>query len=625
MRTIVDRTLRKIEECIAQDCFEELETEGLEVKSLPVETGQWKEYRKSVNAFLNTRGGIVILGIKEQGQGTARRYVLSGYRANAEPQLKETAHCFTDKQGRKLNLSEFIPDIQVRDFLDGRVAVVYIDELPADRKFCFCDGVAYKRILAGDHKVSAAEIDRQEEYKEEVLQARELLPVEGLRPEDLDLDKLNDYIHQLNRVVRVETIKPDLHAAAPFLERKCFVKNGAVTTLGMLVCGRHTSDYLGFRCQVHGYVDSADASRQVARDKQDFADNILPLMEDSLGYILRNTEVGISPMRGGMSSPQYPEELLRETVNNALAHRDYGINKQATIAIRPGVHVAIRNPGAFRQHLLVELVEDEIQIRRIIPEAKPRNPKLADVLRVYRKWEGRGIGMATLVNLCLENRIDLPYYQFYTEEVCLYLRAGSIFDDRMAYLFRRYDGYIEQRLQGGSLTENQKLVLSYLVKSEWANAKHYYTILPTPDNNHFSELLSLEKAGLISKHPTISTPVYAVYVVDRTLMREDYAQELHARFANCFGALDDLSKQILGTVYVYNHFSKARLVSAKQVSFALWYESGGNPGSIHEFDVFYRKVRNAFNKLEKSGFVVRAVGSRGGYELNPEFSNMSLL
>ncbi len=36
---------------------------------------------------------------------------------------------------------------------------------------------------------------------------------------------------------------------------------------------------------------------------------------------------------------------------------------------------------------------------RIAPETKPRNPKLADVLRVYRKWEGRSIGMPTLVRL----------------------------------------------------------------------------------------------------------------------------------------------------------------------------------------------------------------------------------
>jgi predicted HTH transcriptional regulator len=101
---------------------------------------------------------------------------------------------------------------------------------------------------------------------------------------------------------------------------RCFLKDGAVTVLGALVCGNHPGDRLGFRAHVHGYVD---APSQIAQDKQDFVDNVLPLMESSLGYLMRNIQVGITAEEGGRAVPQYPEELLRETVNNALAHRDY--------------------------------------------------------------------------------------------------------------------------------------------------------------------------------------------------------------------------------------------------------------------------------------------------------------
>ena len=129
---------------------------------------------------------------------------------------------------------------------------------------------------------------------------------------------------------KVETIKADLAAARGFLARKLFIKDETVTTLGMLVCGQHVGDQLGFRCHVHGYVD---APQEVAQDKQDLIDNILPLMEKSLAYILRNIQIGISIAEGGTAVPQYPEEVLRETVNNALAHRDYSINKQVIISI----------------------------------------------------------------------------------------------------------------------------------------------------------------------------------------------------------------------------------------------------------------------------------------------------
>lgn len=608
--TAVDKTLNRLAELIPRGRFEELETDTIELKPVPADTNNWRELHKSVCAFLNTRGGILILGIKETGTGAARGYEFTGWQPHAEPKLKEISKQFTERDGGRLDLSEAFPPPTIQDFMNGKVAVVLVDELPADRKFVFYRGEAYQRTLTGDHRISDSEIDRQEQYREEARSARELQPVPGLTLNDLDLDKLNDYITQLNRPVRVETLKPDLGSAVPFLERKCFLKDGEVTILGVLVCAQHPEDRLGFRCQVHGYVDVPQEIAEIARDKQDFADNILPLMENSLRYILRNIQVGVSAEQGGISRPQYPEELLRETVNNALAHRDYTIDKQVIIQIKPGESIAIRNPGQFRKQFLIDGPDNEIPIRRILPETKPRNPKLADVLRVFRKWEGRGIGMATLVNMCLQNQIDLPYYRFKTEEVALYLCSGKLLDERIEYLFQSFDRYIEDRLEGGTLTEAQKLVLAYLIKCEWANEKIRYTILLTPDNNHFNELVFLEKTKLIQKHSS-STARYPVYVVDRVLLQSNYFAELRKIYGSRFEGLDNLPREVLGEVYRFNNYSKTRLVSAKQASFSLWY-GRGSPGDIKAFDAFYRKVRNAFNRLEKSGFVEKQPGGKRG-------------
>ncbi len=609
----VDKTLNRLAELIAQGHFEELETDTLEIKPVPADALGWRERHKSACAFLNTRGGILILGIKEAGSGAARKYVFAGWQPHAEPNLKEFPRQFTERDGAALDLSDAFPPPMILDFMDGKVAVMLVDELPADRKYVFYRGEAYRRILTGDHRISDSEIDKQEEFREEALQARELQPVSGVTLSDLDLDKLNDYITQLNRPVKVETVKSDLELALPFLERKSFIREGTATTLGVLVCGKHPSDRLGFRCQVHGYVD---VPQEIARDKQDFADNVLPLMEGSLAYLLRNIQIGVSVAQGGSNRPQYPEELLRETVNNALAHRDYSINRQVILAIKPGQHIAIRNPGTFRRHLLIEAPDESVPLRRILPEAKPRNPKLADVLRVFRKWEGRGIGMATMVNLCMQNEIDLPFYRFGTEEVTLHLCTGKLLDDRMERLFEAFDRHIETKLQGGSLTENQKRVLAYLIKSEWANEQVRYTILLTPDNNHFNELAALERCDLIAKHSS-STGMYPIYVADRALVRRDYVTELRQQFGPKFDGLDPLHKQVLSVVYRYNNYSKKKWVSAKVASFNLWHERGGPAGDIEQFDAFYRKVRYVFNRLQKDGFVEKPEGTRG-YILKPD-------
>lgn len=619
MRKMIDRVLAQLADLIAHDRFEHLETDTLEIKPVPSEGNKWKEIHKSVNAFLNTRGGILILGIKEICKGSDHRYVMTGYHEHAENKLKELPGIFTNRNGQPLKLAECFPLEEVRPFLDGRVAIIYVDELAADQKYCFYKGEAYCRKLTGDHKLTEDEIERQDELKEEADHARELQIVPGATLEDLDLDRLNEYIQQLNRTIKIETIKPDLNAAMPFLERKAFVKGGKITTLGMLVCGKHPGDYLGFRCQVHGYVDIPQA---IAQDKQDLSDNILPLMEGSLAYVLRNIQVGVSVAAGGSDAPQYPEELLRETINNALAHRDYSIDTHVIITIKPGKHISIQNPGTFRKNLLIETKAEPV-LRRILPSPQKRNPKLADVLRVYRKWEGRGIGMATLVNLCLDNKIDLPYYRFHLEDVNLVIPAGKLLDERMERLFDSFDAYLAAKLNGIEPTENQKLVLSYLMKAEWENERYRHTILLTHDNNHFEELRTLEQAGLISIHPD-SMQSYPIYVADRVLMKRDYLNELRAIFGQMFDALDTLSKEILGVLYRFNNFSSKPAVSAKQASFYLWAQQGRSGEDIKAFDAFYRKVRRAINMLESADFIKKPENTKG-YLLNKAYTQNHLV
>ena len=446
----------------------------------------------------------------------------------------------------------------------------------------------------------------------DALQARELTPIEGATIEDLNVERVNEFIQLLNRQVKVETIKADLKAALPFLERKSFVVDGKVTTLGALVCADHPVDLMGFRCRVHGYVD---VPQTVAQDKQVFGDNVLPLMEASLGYILRNIQVGVSIEGGGTSLPQYPEALLRETVNNALAHRDYSINKYVTIIIRPGRQIEIRNPGTLQPSLVIEYADEQIPLHRIIPEAKPRNPRLASVLMVYNKWEGRGIGMATLTNLCLQNEMDLPYYRLYSEdELGLCMCAGKLLDERMEELFRSFDGYIEDKLEGRALSEEQKRVLAYLMKSEWANRELRYTIILTPDNNHFNQLRTLEAAKLIQRHPA-SPPLHPIYVADRILMLDDYTRELREMLGSLsFDPLNQLLKDILGMIYRFNHFSKNRWISARQAALMLWWRQPELGTAARAFEGFYRKVKYAFNKLEEEGMICRD-GNKPRYEI----------
>ena len=66
--------------------------------------------------------------------------------------------------------------------MGARIALVFVDELEAELRFCFYDGTAYKRVLTADVKVSERELADQEEYKQDAWNARELRPVERATP-----------------------------------------------------------------------------------------------------------------------------------------------------------------------------------------------------------------------------------------------------------------------------------------------------------------------------------------------------------------------------------------------------------------------------------------------------------
>ena len=618
--------LTQLASLIGQETFRELESDTIELKTCPSTTQDWSERYKSVNAFLNSRGGILILGIKESGQGSQRKYVFTGYNPDAESKLAELRNAFTDADRRQLDLTEHIPPPEIHPFLNGRLAIQRVDELPAQRRFAFFKGTAYKRILTGDVAVKQQELDRHAEFVEEIAQARELAVLGTEGTESIDLDRLNEYIIQLNRLQKIESLKPSLADALPFLERKRFMVEGKITMLGALVCGAYPGDLLGFRAHVHGYVSPPEQnSNIIVQDKQDMIGNVLPLLEQANAYALRNIQVGIATAQGGIASAQYPEAVLRETINNALAHRDYAINKQVVIAIKPGRHIEISNPGRFRDQLLLHLTASASHpapLLRVVPETKPRNPRLADVLRVYRKWEGRGIGMSTLVSLSLENKLNLPYFRFKSDEVTLVLQAGQLLDSRMKELFDSRDAYISRKLGSfEDFSDEKKAVLAYLIKSEWANAEGKYCVLLTPDNNHAQAIKALEKAGLISRDPR-GTDLYPVYVADKLLLSNDFGDELRTLFGNAFDEVPLSSRRVLAVIYCYSHFSSKKSVSAKQASFTLWSQESEGQGDIHAFDRFYRSVRRVFNQLEATGFIRRDDAERGsGYVLAQNLKN----
>jgi len=631
---IVDKTLAIIRDCIDGKTYKSVETERLELKNLAA--GWGSDWQRTVCAFLNTKGGIIIIGIQDKNNVKPPHYRFTGY----EPSEKNEAYLtrelpttlFTDERSTKQDLSAYF-NVEIKDFMEGKVAVVYVDELPDDLKYVYFGGGAYKRKITGDYALSKIEIQTFEEIKQELIANQELSLVENVGISVLNIDKLNDFIQYLNRGKgsAKEKLKTDIENAMPFLVRKCFARDNTPTLLGMLVCGDHVEDYIAGKAEIHCYLKSQTKGK-LTDDKKPLQDNVNALVESASEFVTRYAKLGITYEKGGTADFEYPQDLIRETINNAIAHRSYQIPRPIILEVTPSTSVMIQNPGSFgrRQRIYIDTALGKI--RRILPIQIAKNPKLTHLLYSFDRWEGRGNGLASIINACLENVIDVPYYILADGEIKFFIRTGKVLDAAMKAWLKSYQRYLLQK-NGGELTEDEQIVLSFFYKSEKLNNLEYYTVLLTIDNNHMDIIAHLERKKLLFKNPE-SPELYPIYMVDRTLLKNDFTDELSEIFGTKhFEILKPDYKNVLNFLYWYNQYGEIQeKMSANNVG-TLLYEienaknTGKNKDSKEEWrkiENFKRKIRLIFEKLEDKGYINRDTNNKA-FVINKNFKSSPTL
>jgi predicted HTH transcriptional regulator len=554
---------------------------------------EWTSLKETVCAFLNTNGGYVICGIRERN----KQYSFPGFDRNNEGRIIELRSRFFKNDNDVLpDLSENI-DFDYRNILEKTLAIIIIRPLSEDLKYLKFDGVYYERVLTQDKVIHNAKIIQHREYKTELEYSKEINPVANATLDDLDIDKINQFIIKVNATGRKETVKKDLQDAADFLKRRyCINAEGAVTVLGLLLFGKEPFQHLEYRAEVDCYFETGN---DIGRDKRIFQNDVINLMDDAFSFVWGHIKVGRSYIGGGRSEPEFPEKLVREVVNNAFAHRDYVANKFITIKINPGESIEIKNPGSFKKKMLITDTSTKNEIKRIIsgvPETK--NPKLANVLKAFDKIESQGIGMATLVSVCLENQTDVPYYDLSVPDtISLVIPSGKLMDDETQRWMNSFYGYLSERLDG-KITQEHKLVLAYLLKSERLNQKRLYTILLSPSNNHFDVLSDLKQSGLVIEHPAASSEQTTVYILDKELTIVDFSKQIEKQTGKSLTGLDDAHKRVLNIVYRYNHYNN-QSIKPNVITPELYSQLHGKEIEPTTYESLGRKVRKICGDLLK--------------------------
>ncbi len=101
-----------------------------------------------------------------------------------------------------------------------------------------------------------------------------------------------------------------------------------------------------------------------------------------------------------------PFELIRESVNNALIHRDYDLAGATCHLVVDAHTVLVRSPGEPLAPVTTAQLQD------FTAPMYNRNPKLQFAFGGSKLVEGRGLGMRTLAEAATKHGLPVPRYEF---------------------------------------------------------------------------------------------------------------------------------------------------------------------------------------------------------------------
>jgi len=228
----------------------------------------------------------------------------------------------------------------------------------------------------------------------------DLSPVPGATLADLNMDLVEEYVRSK---LRIDLDELPVELAQQLTNWKILVEQKGerkVTLTGMLCFGDRPGDFLPqARLWLKRFKGLAADTDEWYPGKE--VDAPVPqAIEGAMEYIKSYTVVETVKALQRVQKAEYIEQVVREALVNAIAHRNY-VRRGSRIHISMfDDHIEIRNPGPLPNGVTVENMRYGIQVTR--------NPTIVRYLRAYGYWEGDGLGVPRMIGLCRENGIREP-------------------------------------------------------------------------------------------------------------------------------------------------------------------------------------------------------------------------
>jgi len=355
------------------------ENSGVEFKRDDLST---RDLAKELVAFSNLAGGIVLLGVEDDGSVTGLT------RDNLEEWVMNVC--------RDKIRPEIVPFFEVvRDVRDGDdIAIVRVTPGYDVHALWHHSTKRYlMRVGTQSREASQEELARLFQRRGSV--RAELRPVSGAKHVDLDLRRLRNYFSDIRQ--QGVPADEDQNAWQSLLFNTEIITEEGVSVGGMLLFGKTPNRFLphaGIDAVAYpGTEPNYDARERTAlrgpmAPLLDEAGDIVEngLVEQALDFVQRNTPVVVETLGGRrVERPAYPRDALREGIVNALIHRDYLLTSTDVELAVYSDRLEIVSPGRPPNGITPDRMRSGARAAR--------NQLLKDMMRDYRYLENMGMGI----------------------------------------------------------------------------------------------------------------------------------------------------------------------------------------------------------------------------------------
>lgn len=368
------------------------ENSGIEFKRDDIRPEQ---LAKEVVAFANVQGGRILLGVDDDGHITGlqrndtQEWVLNVFRDKVHPQIVP-----------------FYEEVVIDE--NCRVGIVTVAMGISKPYVLRHNNREDVYIRMGDRSELAGREQQLRLFESGGMLHVEALPVAGTSFADIDLERIDYYL----RTIIQDPEMPE--SETEWIERllglglmaRDGMGNAVCSVAGMLCFGIAPRRFLpqaGLRVMAFSGADKEyDALLDVvldgplvsrwretgSRQKQLVDQGLIEKFTSAIKPFITRESPDIDEYMRRETIHFYPWEAIRETVINALAHRDWTRSVDIEVT-NYSDRLEVVSPGKLQNSMTVE--------KMIAGQRSPRNTLIMEILRDYKYVDSRGMGIRTKV------------------------------------------------------------------------------------------------------------------------------------------------------------------------------------------------------------------------------------